>query len=58
MNRRILGLMSAAVVILSAVLVAGCGGEKQDVPEVTGKMIPQIDMNRPATVEKATFALG
>ena len=58
MNKRILGLMPALLVVLSAILIAGCGGEVQEGPEVTGTMIPQIDMNRPAMVEKATFALG
>lgn len=58
MKRGVSGLVAAALAGLSAVLLAGCAGAGTAAPDVNEAMIPEIDMNRPATVATATFALG
>jgi len=43
---------------LSGLLVAGCAGPDYQDLEGGEAVIPQIDLERPAVVETATFALG
>ena len=51
-------LMPAALVGLSAVMIAGCSGGLSQGPEGGSAVIPEIDLEQPAAVETATFALG
>ena len=51
-------LMLGGLGLVGILLSVGCVGPEYQAPEEVTAMIPQIDLERPAAVETATFALG